>query len=142
MAPEPPYTRLLAADFPASFRFYRDVLPKLTGATLAHGDESSGYASWEAGADTDITVMALFDRRYMAQALGTAELPVSAAAQDSASLVLHLADAAALDEAVALCVAAGARVVAEAQARPQWGPTMRTAHLRDPDGHLLELQTY
>jgi len=36
----------------------------------------------------------------------------------------------------------GAIVVTEPQDRPQWGPTLRTAHLRDPEGTLLELQSY
>ena len=29
-----------------------------------------------------------------------------------------------------------------AQDRPAWGPTLRTAHLRTPDGTLVELQSY
>lgn len=141
MIPEPPYTRLLVADYAGCFRFYAAVLPRLAGAALAGGDESSGYASWDA---RDTTAFALFDRGYMAGALGTADLPAGAPGpvQDRACLVFHLADAAALDEAFALCAGAGAAVVAEPQDRPRWGATLRAAHLRDPDGNLLELQTY
>jgi hypothetical protein len=36
----------------------------------------------------------------------------------------------------------GAAVLSPAQDRPQWGPNLRTAHLRAPDGTLLELQSY
>jgi catechol 2,3-dioxygenase-like lactoylglutathione lyase family enzyme len=138
---EPPCTRLLAADYAACFRFYATVLPKLTCAELAHGDESSGYASWDA---RGVTAFALLDRRFMSGPLGTAGLPAepTESVQDRASLVFHLQDPAALDEAFALCAGAGAAVVAEAQDRPQWGATLRAAHLRDPDGNLLELQTY
>jgi len=32
-------------------------------------------------------------------------------------------------------------VVAPAD-RPEWGPNLRTAHLRDPLGTLIELQSY
>ncbi|MFD9591929.1 VOC family protein [Kitasatospora sp. NPDC059973] len=60
------------------------------------------------------------------------------AAQDSAMLAVRVTD---VDEALALCLRHGARVAAEATDRPAWGPTLRTAHLRDPDGHLIELQS-
>ncbi|MBO3745987.1 hypothetical protein J5X84_07910 [Streptosporangiaceae bacterium NEAU-GS5] len=38
--------------------------------------------------------------------------------------------------------AAGPPRAADPAGRPEWGPTMRTAHLRDPDGILWELQSY
>ncbi|WP_329122669.1 VOC family protein [Streptomyces sp. NBC_01465] len=136
---EAPYTRLLVDRFAETFRFYRNVLPELTGAKLAGGNEASGYASWDLDGRT---VFALFGRGHMAAALGTAQLPPGAGAQDHFSVVVHLADHAALDRAVTRCTEAGAELVAPAQDRPQWGPTLRTAHLRDPDGHLIELQTY
>ncbi|MEV8567222.1 VOC family protein [Streptomyces sp. NPDC051322] len=134
-----PYTRLLVDRFAETFRFYRDVLPGLTGAELARGDELSGYASWD---HSGRTVFALFDRHVMTRALGTDELPDGEKAQDLFSVVIHIDDRSDLDAAVTRCIEAGATVAAAAQDRPQWGPTMRTAHLRDPDGRLLELQTY
>ncbi len=44
--------------------------------------------------------------------------------------------------AAAVAAACGGRVVVPPGDRPEWGPTCRTAHLRDPDGNLVELQSY
>jgi predicted enzyme related to lactoylglutathione lyase len=54
-------------------------------------------------------------------------------------LVLKVDD---VDTAAQVVEKHGASLVAAAQARPQWGPNLRTAHLRAPDGTLLELQSY
>ncbi|MGP3973568.1 hypothetical protein ACTWQF_05905 [Streptomyces sp. 8N114] len=34
------------------------------------------------------------------------------------------------------------RTRAGSAARPEWGPTLRTAHVRDPEGNVLEFQSY
>jgi predicted enzyme related to lactoylglutathione lyase len=47
-----------------------------------------------------------------------------------------------VDAAHALCLTHGAQDVTGPTARPEWGPTCRTAHVRDPEGNLLELQSY
>jgi predicted enzyme related to lactoylglutathione lyase len=54
-------------------------------------------------------------------------------------LVMRVAD---VDKALATCVAHGGVLVTPATDRPEWGPTLRTAHLRDPEGYLIELQSY
>ncbi|SNS54169.1 hypothetical protein [Actinomadura mexicana] len=36
----------------------------------------------------------------------------------------------------------GAVQVAGPRDRPEWGPGLRIAHLRDPGGNLLEVQSY
>lgn len=132
---EPPYTRLLVERYESTFRFYAAVLPKLTGCALARGNEASGYASWD---DCEgRTAFALFSRDAMAGAVGGENAP-----SGGGSIVIHVDGTRALDAAVELCVGEGATVVAPAQDRPQWGPTLRTAHLHDPDGNLVELQTY
>ena len=46
--------RLLVDDFAAAFRFYRDTL----GFTVASGDESSVYASFDTGSG----MVAIFER--------------------------------------------------------------------------------
>jgi catechol 2,3-dioxygenase-like lactoylglutathione lyase family enzyme len=130
------HTRLLVSGFGECFRFYDAVLPELTGATLTRGDEGGPYASWDVGAEG---VLMLFDRAAMAAVTGTADLPARAPAQDRAMLVSRVGD---VDAGFALCVAHGASAVAPPADRPQWGPGMRTAHLRDPDGNLWELQSY
>ncbi|WP_225798832.1 VOC family protein [Streptomyces sp. NK15101] len=47
-----------------------------------------------------------------------------------------------VDEALALCPEAGGAPVLGAADRPEWGPGLRTAHLRDPEGRLIELRSY
>ncbi|MFI2608252.1 VOC family protein [Kitasatospora sp. NPDC018619] len=143
------YPRLLATRFAECFDFYRAVLPPLTGAALVKGSPEGPYANWDLG---DQALLALFDGAALAAALGTAEpaarpaaplgappAHLAAPARDTAMLVLRVAD---VDAALDLCVHHGATPAAPATDRPQWGPTLRTAHLRDPDGRLVELQSY
>ena len=61
------YARLLVIDFPACFRFYRDVI----GLALRRGSETDTYAEFETG----FTRIALFDRAEMSEAVGTSPLP-------------------------------------------------------------------
>lgn len=117
------------------FRFYDAVLPGLTGCVLARGNSASGYASWDAADGR--TALALFARSAMVAALGEDAVPGG-----GASLVVHLPTREALDSAVSLCVEAGATVSAPARELPAWGPGLRAAHILDPDGNLVELQTY
>jgi catechol 2,3-dioxygenase-like lactoylglutathione lyase family enzyme len=112
--------RLLCDDFGACFRYFRDVL----GLTPGFGDEESGYADFAVGDG----VVALFERTEQAQVVGLG-LP-----GDSAVVVLTVDD---LDGELARLRAAGGEPLGEPQARPEWG--IRFAHLRDPDGHLLEV---
>ena len=131
------HPRLLVARFAECFRFYEAALPKLIGADLVQGNENGPYAHWDL---TGEGVLMLFSRAAMAATVGTTDLPAAAPpSQDSAMLVCRVAD---VDAAFAFCLAHGASPVAGATDRPEWGPTMRTAHLRDPDGNLLELQSY
>ena len=131
------HPRLLVNQFPACFRFYEAVLPKLFGATLMQGGESGPYAHWDVDGQG---VLTLFSRAAMAAVVGTTQLPPTAApAQDSTMFVCRVDD---VDAALALCLAHGASLAAEAADRPDWGPSLRTAHLRDPEGNLIELQSY
>lgn len=131
------HPRLLVARFAECFRFYDAVLPKLIGANLVQGNESGPYAHWDVDGEG---VLMLFSRAAMATTLGTAHLPATAQpAQDATMLVCRVTD---VDAGLALCLAHGATEAAAAADRPEWGPSMRTAHLRDPDGNLVELQSY
>ncbi|WP_369405307.1 glyoxalase/bleomycin resistance/extradiol dioxygenase family protein [Streptacidiphilus melanogenes] len=129
------YPRLLVADFAASFRFYDAFLPKLIGAHLTKGGEEGPYASWDLGEEGAVSML---DRAAMAALAGTADLP-QPVSQDSTMLVCRVPDVAA---AHAFCLARGAHDVAGPTDRPDWGPTCRTAHVRDPEGRLLEFQSY
>ncbi|GGU07757.1 VOC family protein [Streptomyces violascens] len=132
---EPPYPRLLVDRYEDAFRFYDAVLPGLTGCALARGNASSGYASWDAADGR--TALALFTRSAMVASLGEDVVP-----RGGGSLVIHVASRDALDSAVALCAQAGGVVAAPARDMPEWGPGLRAAHVLDPDGNLVELQTY
>ncbi|MDH6709047.1 catechol 2,3-dioxygenase-like lactoylglutathione lyase family enzyme [Kitasatospora sp. MAA19] len=132
------YPRLLVTRFAACFDFYRAVLPPLTGATLVKGTPDGPYANWDVD---EQAVLVLYDRASMAATLGTTDLPdrPGAPAQDAAMLVFRVSS---VDDALALCLRHGGTLVVGPTDRPAWGPNLRTAHLRDPDGHLIELQSY
>ncbi|MBR7832897.1 VOC family protein [Actinospica durhamensis] len=122
--------RVLVDDFTASYHFYHHVL----GLEPQSANQESGpYACFEdpdGGAD-----VALFERRFMAASIG-APYPERGTA-DHAVLVFRVDD---VDDTYAKAVAAGATSVAEPTARPDWG--LRSAHLRAPEGTLIELCAY
>ncbi|MEU6778370.1 VOC family protein [Nonomuraea angiospora] len=126
------YPRLLVRDFPASAAFYQAVLRELLGVEPVK--VLPGYANWDIEGQAGLV---LFGRDRLAAAVGTADLPQ--AAQDTAMLVMKVDD---VDAAAACLSRHGATVVAPPQDRPDWAPTLRTAHLRDPEGNLIELQSY
>ncbi|MER7769298.1 VOC family protein [Kitasatospora sp. NPDC096140] len=132
------YPRLLVTRFADCFAFYGAILPPFTGAALVKGTPEGPYANWDVA---DQAVLVLFDRSMMAATLGTAGSPTRPATptQDSAMLVFRVDD---VDSAVDLCLRHGGTLAVKATDRPEWGPNLRTAHLRDPDGHLIELQSY
>jgi catechol 2,3-dioxygenase-like lactoylglutathione lyase family enzyme len=90
------------------------------------------YADFDTGGGTGI---ALFQRELMSEALGTSGLPASAQGdQDSFVLVFSVED---VDATCSRLQAQGVRLVTEPRDRPEWG--IRTAHFRDPDGFLIEI---
>ncbi|QKW18223.1 glyoxalase/bleomycin resistance/extradiol dioxygenase family protein [Kitasatospora sp. NA04385] len=125
------HPRLLVADFPACFAFYDAVLPPLLGAHRVQGAEWGPYAHWDVG---EQAVLVLFDRAAMAGALGE-EPP----APRGDMFVCRVAD---VDAAYALALRSGGTAVLPPADRPEWGATVRTAHLRDPEGRLIEFQSY
>ena len=121
--------RLLVNDFDACYRFYRDVM----GFQVQWGAEGSDYASFRGRGEA---MVALFSRQAMAEILGGGALPSEIQCQDRAMLIFEATD---LDATVEALKARGADFVADLQDRPDWG--IRTAHLRDPDGNLIELNS-
>jgi catechol 2,3-dioxygenase-like lactoylglutathione lyase family enzyme len=120
------YTRLLVSNFKACFLFYRDVL----GFTPTFGTENEAYADF----DTGQVIIALFDRVEMSKAVGTSHLPVESMAQDHLCLVFAVDD---VDAACLHLKTQGVQIIAEPTAHKEWG--IRTAHFRDPDGNLIEI---
>ncbi len=119
-APRLTHVRVLVSDFSASHRFYGEVL----GLPTEWPDNGS-YAEFETGGAVRL---AIFPRAEMA---GDVELEPTG---DGVVLVLDVGD---VDSAHAALLARGAAFVDEPHDRPEWG--LRIVHLRDPDGHLVEL---
>jgi predicted enzyme related to lactoylglutathione lyase len=131
------HSRLLVTRFAEMFDFYQAVLPEMLGAKLMKGTSAGPYANWDV---EDQAVLVLFDRAALAAVVGTSALPVAAApAQDPTMFVCRVGD---VDAGAELCVRHGATLVVPPTDRPEWGPTLRSAHVRDPEGNLIELQSY
>ncbi|MEU1384682.1 MULTISPECIES: VOC family protein [unclassified Nonomuraea] len=125
------YPRLLVRDFPASVAFYRAALGLEPVKVLTE----AAYANWDIDGQAGLV---LFGREHVAGVIGTSGLP-PAGAQDTVMLVMRVDD---VDGEADRLVRLGATVAAPPQDRPAWGPGLRTAHLRDPEGNLIELQSY
>ncbi|MCB9421833.1 MAG: VOC family protein [Ardenticatenaceae bacterium] len=120
------FTRLLVTNFKECFLFYRDVL----GFEAGFGSENDTYADFVLGAVN----ISLFDKQEMSDTLGTTHLPALVNAQDKICLVFAVED---VDTACQQIKECGGQLTAEPTDHPDWG--IRTAHLRDPDGNLIEI---
>ncbi|MBO2464066.1 VOC family protein [Actinomadura violacea] len=129
------YPRLLVDDFGACARFYAAALDELLGIRPVKLLPDAEYANWDYEGEC---VLVLMGRARMAETAGTANLPAPSG-QDGSMLVFRVDD---VDKAAAALGALGGTAVTEPADRPEWGPGLRAAHLRDPAGNLLELQSY
>ena len=118
----PDYLILIVEDLDRALGFYNDVL----GLRLGH--RSGDYAQLDTGA----TRLALYTRSAMAKTLGRS-LDAPASNAPGFEVGFKVAD---VDAAFNELVARGAQPVVAPTDR-FWG--QRTAYLRDPDGHLIEL---
>lgn len=107
-------------------RFYRDVL----GLAVLEDPEGGPYGALKAGPEVAIGI---FRRDLMAAAVAS-ESGSRASEEDRVALILEVDD---IDRVVAQVAQAGSTVVQPPIDRPEWG--LRTAHVRDPDGNLIEL---
>jgi catechol 2,3-dioxygenase-like lactoylglutathione lyase family enzyme len=119
-------TRLLVKDYVRALRFYRDVL----GFPITWGDETTGYVAFDAGGHP----LAIFGRQDMADAIGQGDRLSEADCQDTFVLTFKVDD---VDAEYERLRALGVEVVAAPVDRPSWGE--RTAHFRDPEGNLIEI---
>ncbi len=121
--------RLLVGDIAASIKFWRDVM----GLQMTYGDEAMGYAYFETGS----AGIELMTRAGFASALGEASFPRSCVRPPQgypAVLDFRVED---VDAAYTDFVRRGATAIAGPQDRPAWG--VRSAHLSDPNGYIVEL---
>lgn len=135
------HPRLLVHRFAETFAFYDAVLPDLVGAVRMKGSAAGPYANWDVDGQG---VLVLFDRAAMAGVVGTSDLPApgDAGAREAQDSVMWVCRVSYVEAGLALCLKHGGTLVTAAADRPEWGPGMRTAHLRDPEGTLIELQSY
>jgi lactoylglutathione lyase len=112
------HVRLLPQRFDETLRFYRDTL-------------RLPYVSFDAGPGIRL---ALYRRDAMAAAVGAEELPADPGGQDRAALIFEVDS---VDASFELLRDRGVPFATEPHDRPDWG--IRVAHLRDPDGALIEL---
>lgn len=121
------YIRLLVRDFPACYRFYRDVMgfkPRFTGG------EQGIYEEFSAGP----TTLALFRAELMSEVVGDRQAAVETSAADRFVIIFAVESV----DAVAIQLKGrGASFVREPHDQPDW--MIRVAHLRDPDGNLIEI---
>lgn len=120
-------TRLLVGNFTAAVHFWRDLV-KLS---LQFQDESLGYAYFDMG-KAGLELMA---RNEFAEAIGEVA-PVQEPQGRQVVLDFRVDD---VDAAYNELIAQGATSVAPPKDRPVW--RARTAHVADPDGHVVELYT-
>lgn len=118
----PDYVVLIVEDLDRALRFYTEVLG------LALGHRSGDYAQLVTGA----TRLGLYTREAMAKTLG---IPLQKPSQDAPGFEIgfKVLD---VDSAFSELVGRGASPAMPPTTRP-WG--QRTAYVRDPDGHLIEL---
>ncbi len=117
-------TRLLVKDFKTSFLFYRDVM----GLVPTFGGEDDVYADLDTGG----ALLALFQTEMMEAAVGADTTLIDG--RDKAVLVFEVVD---VDKSVRDLQAKGVTFLTQPQDRPDWG--IRTAHLRDLEGNLIEI---
>jgi catechol 2,3-dioxygenase-like lactoylglutathione lyase family enzyme len=115
------HIRLLVDEYERCFRFYADALE----FEPTFGDAQSGYADFDTG---DVT-LALHDAAEVTALTGG-----TPRGRDGAALILRVAD---VDGSYATLADADCKRVNPPEDRPDWG--IRVAHVRDPDGTLVEL---
>ena len=123
------HARLLVMNFADCFRFYRDVM----GFKVSWGDENDTYASFTRE-DGGEPMLALFDRRLMAEEIATTSLMDEAESKDKSMLIVEVED---VDRVFEELSAKGVSFIVKPKDYPGWG--IRSVYLRDPAGNLIEL---
>jgi lactoylglutathione lyase len=118
--------RLITNDINKSVAFYRDVMEFSLG-TYA---EEMQFASFNTGE----TKIEIFSRQQISDVLGEKNLPNDVESQSQFLLCLAVDE---IDEVCAGLKKKGVLFINEPQDRKDWNA--RVAHLRDPDGNVIEL---
>ena len=123
------FVRLLVSDFPKEFAFWRDTM----ALPVRYGDEAMGYAMFDAGGEN--AGLELFARDAFLGALGQPTLSQTPSGYGTV-VVLSVDD---VDATYTRVLEQGATSIAAPKDRPEW--MARTAHITDPEGHLVEIYT-
>ncbi len=123
------YTRLLTRNFRETFHFYEGVL----GLLCVFGSEADSYAEFEVREDSSVG-LSLFDAMEMEAAIGTKPSDHGPTGDDRVCLVFGVQD---VDDTYRSIASRGGVLVAPPVDHPEWG--IRTAHVRDPEGNLIEI---
>jgi lactoylglutathione lyase len=114
---------LIVRDFPASLRFYRDVL-------RLQGDGESPYAEFASNS----CKLVLLDHGFWSSMGGRAFPTVSGGTREGVVLAIQVED---VDEEHRRILAGGSAIETPPTDRPTMG--LRNFQLRDPDGNLVEV---
>ncbi|MHB8651437.1 MAG: VOC family protein [Gaiellaceae bacterium] len=124
------HLRLIVADFDGCFRFYRDIL----GLKVTWGEESDGSASGYASFEVPGGTLSINDQAIFGPVLGMEQREPGARVQDRAALIFEVES---VDAEVEQLRGRSAVIVTEPATYMGWG--IRAAHLRDPDGNIIEI---
>ena len=123
------FARLLVSDFPTELAFWRDAM----ALPVRYVNEAMGYALFDVGNEN--AGLELFARDAFLAALDQ-PIPSHAPSGHGTVVTLSVED---VDATYARVLEHGATAVAAPKDRPEW--MARTAHVTDPDGHLIEIYT-
>jgi catechol 2,3-dioxygenase-like lactoylglutathione lyase family enzyme len=125
------HVRLIVADFDGCFRFYGDTLGlKVTWGAEADGS-ASGYASFRL---PDGGSLSINDQAIFARVVGFDTREPGETVKDRAALIFEVDDVTSETERL---LTLGVAFETEPTTYPGFG--IRAAHLRDPDGNLIEI---
>ena len=118
---------MLVLRFDDCFQFYSQTL----GLRVTWGEVGGSYASFESGDGAELSI---YDHALMMEAIEGTAADGEQPGRDRAVLVFEVED---LDDMVERLKGSGTVFVTDPHDRPDWG--ISVAHLRDPDGNLVEL---
>jgi catechol 2,3-dioxygenase-like lactoylglutathione lyase family enzyme len=118
-------TRLLVADYAQSLKFYRDILSLPVARMIGEGDGVYCELGGEGGR------IAIYSREMFATSV--IALP-PATHGDAVLITVHVPD---VEAAAKGLEGKGAKLEVGVTNRPEWA--VKTVHLRDPDGNLVEV---
>jgi catechol 2,3-dioxygenase-like lactoylglutathione lyase family enzyme len=121
------YIRILSNCYSDSFKFYRDKL----GFEVKNGDENGNYAEF----NTKSATFSIYDSKEMAKALNIEDcVPEMVECNNSDVIIFRVDD---VDAEYKRLKDKGVVFLANPTDRNEW--FVKTAHFRDPDGNLIEI---